>query len=125
MMHLTGWDRRWLSLVGVLGLLALQLAGGISCSEAREPTLRSMGFVAGCPDAASERSGVFHLAEMVQREDSVILRSDPKDRNYQERQWEEREKEKRSWDMLRNMVIDGRQPPPRRFSDPAGNTRPH
>ncbi len=124
-MHWMRWVARGLSLVGTMGLLALQFAGGTSCCEAREPTLRSMGFVAGCPDAASERSGVFRLAEMVQREDSVILRSDPKDRNYQERQWEEREKEKRSWDMLRNMVIDGRQPPPRRFSDPAGNQRPH
>jgi hypothetical protein len=63
------------------------------------------------------------LAEVVQREDSVIYRTDSKDWEYQKRQREERDKEKKSWEMLNNVIIDGRQPP-RRFSDPRPNDYP-
>ena len=117
------WDGRWLFFVGVFGLVALQFMSGLSRADAREQSQTSKGLIDMRQDAASKRSGTFRLAEMVQRQDSVILRTDPKDRNYQERQWEEREKEKQSWDMLKNMIIDGRQPP-RRFSDPRPNERP-
>lgn len=65
----------------------------------------------------SQASARIHLAEMVQREDSVVYRTDGKDREVQQRQRDEREKEKKSWNMLNNVIIDGRQPP-RRFSDP-------
>ena len=63
------------------------------------------------------------VAEVVQREDSVIYRTDSKDWEYQKRQREERDKEKKSWEMLNNVIIDGRQPP-RRFSDPRANDYP-
>jgi hypothetical protein len=64
-----------------------------------------------------------HLAEVVQKEDSVIFKTDSKDSEYQKRQREERDKEKKSWEMLNNVIIDGRQPP-RRFSDPRANDYP-
>jgi len=63
------------------------------------------------------------LAEMEQREDSVVYRTDGKDREYLQRQRDERDKEKKSWNMLNNVIIDGRQPP-RRFSDPRVSNPP-
>jgi hypothetical protein len=123
MIQLRRWDGRWLCFVGLLGLVALQFMSGLPRADAREQSQTSKGSIHMGQDAASKGSGAFRVAEMVQRQDSVILRTDPKDRNYQERQWEEREKEKQSWDMLKNMILDGRQPP-RRFSDPRPNERP-
>jgi len=122
MMQFRRWDRSWLFIVGLFGLVALQFMSGLSHADAQEQSETSMGSTDMRQDPASKWSGTFRLAEMVQRENSVILRTDPKDRNYEERQWEEREKEKQSWDMLKNMIIDGRQPP-RRFSDPRANER--
>lgn len=63
------------------------------------------------------------LAEMEQREDSVVYRTDGKDQEYLQRQRDERDKEKKSWNMLNNVIIDGRQPP-RRFSDPRVSNPP-
>jgi len=63
------------------------------------------------------------LAEMEQREDSVVYRTDGKDREYLQRQRDERDKEKKPWNMLNNVIIDGRQPP-RRFSDPRVSNPP-
>lgn len=71
-----------------------------------------------------EESKIQVLAEMEERQDSVVYRTDNHNADYERRQWEEREKEKKSWDMLKNMIIDGRQPP-RRFSEPprSGNSQ--
>lgn len=69
-------------------------------------------------------SANIYLAEKVERDDSVVYRTDGKDREVQQRQRDEREKEKKSWNMLNNVIIDGRQPP-RRFSDPRGSDSPH
>jgi hypothetical protein len=123
MMHFRRRDGRWLFFVGVFGLVVFQFMSDLSRADAREQFQTSMGSIDMRQDEVSKWSATFRLAEMVQRQDSVILRTDPKDRNYEERQWEEREKEKQSWDMLKNMIIDGRQPP-RRFSDPRANERP-
>jgi hypothetical protein len=123
MMRLRCWDWKWLFFVGVFGLVVLQFMSGISRADIREQAQASIGSINVRQDVASKWSGTFRLAELVERQDSVVMRTDPKDRNYEERQWEEREKERQSWDMLKNMIIDGRQPP-RRFSDPRANERP-
>jgi hypothetical protein len=123
MMQVRRWDGKMLFVVGVFGLAVLLFMSCLSCGDARDQPQTSIGSIGEFQDTASRWSGTFRLTEMVQRQDSVIMRTDPKDRNYEERQWEEREKEKQSWDMLKNMIIDGRQPP-RRFSDPRANERP-
>lgn len=52
------------------------------------------------------------LVEMKQTEGSVQYRSSPPTGLQQQRYREEQDKIDRSWDMLRNMVIDGRNPRP-------------
>jgi hypothetical protein len=122
-MRFWGWDGKRLIVSGVLGFAVLQFMSCLCFADAGDLPQASIGSIGVLQDVVSEWSGAFRLAELVQRQDSVIMRTDPKDRNYEERQWEEREKEKQSWDMLKNMIIDGRQPP-RRFSDPRANERP-
>lgn len=106
------------------GFLVLCLLGGTGIL----PVIRAEVLeTKGCAEMGSPKAGpgpeVMRLAEMVQREDSVVYRTDSKDSTYQQRQRDEREKEKKSWNMLNNLVIDGRQPP-RRFSDPRINDSP-
>jgi hypothetical protein len=123
MMHFWSRDAKRLIMVGVFGLVALLFMGCLFLAQAREQPQTSIQSICELQSVSPKWSGTLRLAEMVQRQDSVIMRTDPKDKNYEERQWEEREKEKQSWDMLKNMIIDGRQPP-RRFSDPRANERP-
>jgi hypothetical protein len=116
------------------GGLRLFLVGGMLIVLSSLPGVWSVAFAQGqvvmpegpCgmeSDRLPQGAGSIQLAEMVQREDSVIYRTDSKDSEYQKRQREERDKEKKSWEMLNNVIIDGRQPP-RRFSDPRGNDYP-
>ncbi len=72
---------------------------------------------------APQKAATIYLAEKEERDDSVVYRTDGKDREVLQRQREEREKEKKSWNMLNNVIIDDRQPR-RRFSDPRGGDSP-
>jgi hypothetical protein len=123
MMQSCSWNGKSLITLGILGVTLVQFMICLSCAGAFEQPERSMRSTGGSRDLVTERFGPILLAELVQTQDSVIMRTDPKDRTYEERQWEEREKEQQSWDMLKNMIIDGR-PLPRRFSDPRPNERP-
>ncbi len=74
--------------------------------------------------AGSQEPTSIRLAEMEKREDSVVYRTEGKDREYLWRQRDERDSDKKkSWNMLNNVIIDGRQPP-RRFSDPRVSNPP-
>lgn len=50
----------------------------------------------------------FYLAKMIQKKDYVEYTTDSSDTSYQERQREEQEKVDKSWDMLKNIIIDTR-----------------
>jgi hypothetical protein len=57
------------------------------------------------------------LVELVEKKDYVEYDAGPSQQEINRRKGEEQEKERQSWDMLKNMIIDGRRPP-LRFSDP-------
>jgi hypothetical protein len=123
-MRFRRWEGKMRMTMGLVGAALFLILSCLPCAYAHGQPQTSLEPSGVLRDTVSKLSGTFCLAEVVQSQDSVIMRTDPKDRNYEERQWEEREKERQSWDMLKNMIIDGRQPP-RRFSDPRSNERPH
>jgi hypothetical protein len=122
-MDLRPWEGKRLLMLVICSLVMLQTVGEESGFRPHEESLAWMGTMGMGPGTGSERSEMLLLAEKEERQDSVVYRTDPKDGEYERRQWEEREKEKKSWDMLKNMIIDGRQPP-RRFSEPPRNGYP-
>lgn len=116
-MTLRPWEsKRWLMAL-IFSLLMFQSVGEESGFPVPGQSMTWAGASVTGLEMGSKTSEILLLAEMKETKDSVVYRTDPKDGEYERRQWEEREKEKKSWDMLKNMVIDGRQPP-RRFSEP-------
>jgi len=121
-MDLRAWGSKRLFMVMICLPPMFQIGGAEGGLHGHDQSLSWMGPVVAGTDRDSRRSE-FLLAEMKETKDSVIYSTDPKDGEYERRQWEEREKERKSWDMLKNMIIDGRQPP-RRFSEPPRNVDP-
>jgi len=122
-MNFQHWSGKQLFIIAVFLWVVPQFVGELSSAHAREQCQTSTGSIAAMQGLASKGAGPFRLAEMIQTKDSVIYSTDPKDSEYERRIQEEKEKEKQSWDMLKNMIIDGRQPG-RRFSDPRANDHP-
>jgi hypothetical protein len=123
-MNFQRWNGKQLFIFAAFLWVVPQFVSELSSAHAREQCQASTGSIASMHGLASKGAGPFRLAEMIQTKDSVIYSTDPKNSEYERRLREEREKEKQSWDMLKNMIIDGRQPP-RRFSDPRANDHPH
>lgn len=106
---------RRLNLKLVLMAAALLLAGHLSMSGKVWAHFQDQGPAHRGPSSnqSTNTTEIYRLAEMVEREDSVIYRTDSNSQQYEQRQWEERQKENKSWNMLNNLIIDGRQPPHR------------
>ena len=114
------WGGKQFFIIAVFLWVLPQFDREVSIFYALEQCQVNTGSIAAMQGLAVRRAGAFWLAEMIQTKDSVIYSTDPKDSEYERRIREEKEKEKESWDMLKNMIIDGRQGP-RRFSDPRVN----
>ena len=117
-------DVRGVSVIGRRSLLyswlvlLLFLAGCPSLGSAAERGGNEIGLVQE-PSVLSERQGRFTLAEMEETADYIEYRAGPSDSEMEDLRGKEEEKEEKSWDMLRNMMIiidDDRRPRPPRDS---------
>jgi hypothetical protein len=100
--------------------LMIELPGAPALERSSTTSMRASDI---WQNEASRWPRTYQLAEMVREQDCILYQTDSKDRQYERRQREEREKENKSWNMLQNLIIDGRKPP-RRFSDPRTNNNP-
>jgi hypothetical protein len=105
--------QKLLFIAAAFWLTTLPAVSGKAWVHALEQWKEYAGLTGARQEMPASLSGAYRLAEMVDRKDSVVYRTDSNTQQYEQRQWEEQQKENKSWNMLNNLVIDGRQPPRR------------
>jgi hypothetical protein len=104
-------DRKLMFIAVVFWLTGLLFTSDKAWAHAWEQGTANVGLIASGREVPANASGIYKLAGMVEGKDSVVYGTDSNNQQYEQRQWEEQQKENKSWNMLNNLVIDGRQPP--------------
>lgn len=103
-------DRKLMLVAVALWLTGLLFMSSNVWAHAREEGPAHTGLSATERQGSANTAEIYQLAEMVERNDSVVYRTDSNNQQYEQRQWEEQQKQNKSWNMLNNLIIDGRQP---------------